>query len=71
MKNLSVSMKLVAGFSVLVLLMLISFGLSLSSISTLSSHLQTYKNNIVPDIGNLWQARRNMVSAQRYLVRAL
>ena len=70
MKNLSVSMKLVAGFSVLVLLMLISFGLSLSSISTLSSHLQTYKNNIVPDIGNLWQARRNMVSAQRYLVRA-
>ena len=70
MKNLSVSMKLVAGFSVLVLLMLISFGLSLSSISTLSSHLQTYENNIVPDIGNLWQARRNMVSAQRYLVRA-
>ena len=70
MKNLSIGAKLVSGFSVLVLLMLISFGLSLSSINTLSGQLELYETNIVPDVGNLWQARRDMVSAQRYLVRA-
>ncbi len=70
MKNLSVRMKLVVGFGIILILMLASIFLSVNSISIMSDQLEAYGSDTVPNINSLWTMRRNMVSAQRYLVRA-
>ncbi len=70
MKDLSISKKLAIGFGIILLLMILSAALSLYSISTLSGKIEVYADYTVPNVNSLWSMRRNMVSAQRYLLSA-
>jgi methyl-accepting chemotaxis protein len=64
-------MKLIAGFGIVLVLLVISIGASMINISSLDAHINLYGESIVPDIDNNWSMRRDLVSAQRYLLRAI
>jgi len=63
-------MKLIVGFTIILALMLISVGISMYSINVLSTQNGLYSNHTVPNIDSLWGMRRNLVSAQRNLLRS-
>lgn len=70
MKNLSISKKLIVGFGIVLLLMLLSIVLSIYSIGRISGQVEAYSRYTVPNISSTWAIRRDVVSAQRYLERA-
>lgn len=71
MKNLSVSNKLYVGFGILLALMVLSSALSIIGISTIGNQVDLYSQYTVPHSNNIWTIRRNIVSAQRYIARAI
>ncbi len=71
MKNLTISKKLIVGFGIVLALMLLSMGLSIYSINTIDQQVQLYSQYTVPNNDSVWSIRRDIVSAQRYLVRSL
>ena len=70
MKNLSISMKLIAGFGIVLALMLLSMGMSIYSIITISAQTQKFETLTVPNMNDTWEMRRDMVSIQRYVARS-
>ncbi len=70
MKNLSISMKLIAGFGIVLALMLLSMGMSVYSIITISAQTQKFETLTVPNMNDIWEMRRDMVSIQRYVARS-
>jgi methyl-accepting chemotaxis protein len=70
MKNLSISKKLIAGFGIVLLLMILSGIVSLIGINSITTEINTYAKSTVPAIDSTWTMRRDLVSAQRYLLRA-
>ncbi len=70
MKNLSVGMKLIVGFGIVLLLMLLSIGMSFYSISSIGTQVELYGQYTVPNNTGIWAMRRDMVSAQRYVLLA-
>jgi len=71
MKNLSVSKKLLMGFGVILALMILASTLSILSIRQLGEQVDLYSQYTLPHTTQLWTIRRNIVSAQRYITRAL
>ncbi|MDF3002628.1 MAG: methyl-accepting chemotaxis sensory transducer [Bacillota bacterium] len=70
MKNLSISKKLLIGFGTILAFMLLSIILSMVSIGTINEQVELYGKYTVPNNNSVWMMRRDMVSAQRYVVRA-
>jgi methyl-accepting chemotaxis protein len=70
MRNLSLSKKLIAGFGIVLLLMILSNIVSLTGINNLSADIDIYAKQTVPNMDTTWIMRRDLVSAQRYLLRA-
>ena len=70
MKNLTIGMKLIVGFGIVLFIMLLSIGLSIYSISTVTAQIDLYGQYTVPNSNSLSSMRRGLVSAQRYLLRA-
>lgn len=70
MKNLSVSKKLVVGFGSVLILMLLSIVVSLLNINRVGEQIESYGQYTLPNNTSVWIIRRDIVSAQRYLVRA-
>jgi len=70
MKNLSVSKKLIVGFGIVLVLMLLSIMVSLFNINNVSQQVELYGKYTLPNNTSVWIIRRDMVSAQRYLVSA-
>ncbi len=68
MKNLSISKKLIVGFGIVILLMLLSVVLSIFSISNLGSSLDDFMVNMVPETQISWNIRRDLVSLERYIL---
>ncbi len=71
MKNLSINMKLLVGFGMVLVFMVISTAASMINIDSLDAHINLYGESIVPDVDNIWNMRCDLVSAQRYLLRAI
>jgi len=71
MKNLSISMKLIVGFGIVLLLMLATIVMSVFSINSINAQINSYAQYTLPNNTSLWVIRRNTVSIQRYLAQAL
>lgn len=63
MKNLTISKKLIAGFGTVLILMILSAGLALFSISSLGGQIGLYSQYTVP---NAEYVRRGMPAEQRF-----
>lgn len=70
MKNLSVSKKLIVGFGIVLILMLLSIVFSIKSIDDISQQVELYGQYTLPNNTSVWTIRRDIVSAQRYMARA-
>lgn len=70
MKNLSVSMKLIIGFGIVLILLLLSTLLSFYSIYNIGNQVELYGVYTLPNNTSLWMIQRDIVSAQAYLARA-
>ena len=70
-KNLSINMKLILGFAIVLLMLLLSMGVSLISIQNMRTQINAYEHETVPDIDSTWSMRKSMASVQRYLLRML
>ncbi|MEA4846578.1 MAG: methyl-accepting chemotaxis protein [Clostridiaceae bacterium] len=70
MKNISISKKLIVGFGIVLILMILSIVLSIYSISSISQQVELYGQYTVPNNTSIWTMRRDLVSAQRYILRA-
>lgn len=70
-KNLKLNMKLILGFGIVLLMMLVSASVSSFNMSTMEEQVNQYIEYTVPDTHSVWQMRRNLVSLQRYMLIAL
>lgn len=71
MKNLNISKKLIIGFGIVLCLLIVSNVLSMISVSQINEQIDLYAEYTVPNSNSLWSMRRDLVSAQRYVLRAL
>lgn len=71
MKNLTISKKLIIGFGSILIMLLIIIGVSLYSISNINDQIHSYAKYTLPNSTSVWILRRNDVSIQRYISRAL
>ncbi len=71
MKNLSISLKLIAGFGVVLLLLIGSIGVSVYSITSISKQTDLYGRYTVPNNGYSWSLRRDLVSVERNMLSAM
>ena len=70
MKNLSVSTKLLIGFGVILLLLILTMFVSMANINGIIGQVNLYGQHTVPEQEYNWSIRRNMISTQRYILRA-
>ena len=70
MKNISISKKLILGFGAVLILMLLSIGLSIFSIDAIIGQVELYGTYTVPNTNSVWSMRRDLVSVERYLLNA-
>lgn len=70
MKNLSINKKLMLGFGILLVLMLLSGAISMYSINNMGQQTEMYGKFTLPNNNSVWLIRRNIVSAERFLERA-
>lgn len=70
MKNLTISKKLIVGFGIILILMLASVVLSIYNINTIGQQVELYGRYTVPNGDSVWSMRRDLVSVQRYVLRA-
>ncbi|MEG0942472.1 MAG: methyl-accepting chemotaxis protein [Angelakisella sp.] len=70
-KNMKVSMKLVCGFGMVLILMCVITIASIINMNRIGEQITAYSKRTVPNITAVWQIRRNLISAQRYMLLAL
>lgn len=71
MKNLSISKKLIAGFGMVIIMLVITIGVSIYSVNGINKQVTAYSQYTLPNNTSIWVIRRNVVSVQRYLAEAL
>ena len=71
MKNLSISMKLIVGFGIILFLLILSIVLSMISITSVNNQVEAYGHYTVPNTNSTWAMRNEMASVQRHLLRSL
>lgn len=71
MKNLKISTKLVVGFGIMLLLLLLRVFVSAISVNSLVGQTNRYSQNTVPNIQDARSMKRDMASIQRYLIGTL
>ncbi len=70
-KNMKVSMKLIFGFGIVLALMCVITATSIISMKTIGAQVTAYSERTIPNVTGIWQIRRNLISAQRYMLLAL
>lgn len=71
MKNLTISKKLIVGFGIVLIMMIAIIVVSLVSVRSISNVIGTYTQYTLPNNTSIWSIRRDTVSIQRYMARAL
>ncbi|PWJ50925.1 methyl-accepting chemotaxis protein [Faecalicatena contorta] len=71
MKNLTISKKLIVGFGIVLIMMIAIIVVSLASVRSISNVIGTYTQYTLPNNTSIWSIRRDTVSIQRYMARAL
>lgn len=70
-KNLSVKFKLIYGFGILLVILLLAIAVSAWSATSLSGQIQLYSKSTVPLVKTNLLIQENMVSEQRYILMAI
>ena len=70
MKNLSINMKLIVGFGIVLVLLLSSIVLSIYSINRVGEQVELYGNYTLPNNNSIGIVHKEIISAQRYLAQA-
>jgi len=71
MNNLKISNKLIVGFGIVFLLLILSSVVSITSISNVVNQTKTYSNFTVPNTNSSWQMRNDMANVRLQLVSVL
>lgn len=71
MKNLSISLKLILGFGSVLVLMIITAGVSINSISRISEQAQMYSKYTVPNSRYMYKMQVDVRTASQYLLNAI
>ncbi len=71
MKNLTINMKLIAGFGIVLFLMILTVGAAMLSIGQIVQQIDLYAGFTVPNINSTWSIRRDLVSVERYMLQAM
>jgi len=71
MKNLTINMKLIVGFGIIIVLLLLSLGMSVYSVSNIGEQVELYSKYTLPNITYTWSIRHDMLSVERYLLQAM
>jgi methyl-accepting chemotaxis protein len=71
MKNLSISKKLIAGFGIVLIMMLITIVMSIVSINDIHGDVESYAQYTLPNNTSVWIIQTKTVSIQRYIASAL
>lgn len=71
MKNLSINKKLIVGFGLILLLLLLTIAASVFSIGKIVDQIALYGDHTVPNISTTWKIRRDLVSVERYILQAM
>ncbi len=71
MKNLSISKKLFVSFGVILILFLLTIGISVYSINDINNEIHNYGQYTLPNSTSIWMLRRNNVSLDRYVSNGL
>ena len=71
MKKLKICNKLIAGFGIVFLLLILSSVVSITSISNVVNQTKTYSNYTVPNTNSSWQMRNDMANVRLQLVSVL
>ncbi|MEA4895721.1 MAG: methyl-accepting chemotaxis protein, partial [Oscillospiraceae bacterium] len=70
-KNLKLNAKLLLSFGIILLMMILSVGVSIYSLNRIGAETEQFAYKTLPNTVSVWQIRRNMVSAQRNILSAL
>ena len=68
MKNITISKKLILGFGILLILLLLSMFISIFSINSVAQQVELFSEYSVPNTEHIWSVKRDLVSVQRYLL---
>ena len=71
MKNLSVSKKLIVGYGVIVLMLLVTIALSILSIGRIDEQINSYAVYTLPNSTNIWVIRHGFEAVQHNIALAL
>lgn len=71
MKNLTISKKLIVGFGTVLIIMIAIIVISLISFSNITKIIDTNAKYTLPNNTGIWKIRRDTVSIQRYIARAI
>ena len=70
MKNLTISKKLLAGFGIILILMILSAAISLYGTGKIGGQVDLYGEYTVPNTTAAWSMRHDLVSAERHILEA-
>lgn len=71
MKNLKISAKLIVGFGVVLVMVIILGAVSIVNIANVNRVVELYETKTLPNTEAIWEIRRDMISVERYLTEAI
>jgi methyl-accepting chemotaxis protein len=71
MKNLSINMKLIVGFGIVLITMMLSMGISMFNIDSIGNEVNLFEVYSLPNTGYTWSIRRDMLFIQNELLQAI
>ncbi len=71
MKNLKITAKLLVGFGLILVLVIILGTVSINQLNKLNQTSESFAKISIPAVDNIWTARRSLLSIQRYLLQII
>lgn len=71
MKNLKIAKKLLVGFGIVLILVLVLGVFSILGMRSMDRTTETITGESIPGINEIWSARRNLMSMERYMLEAI
>lgn len=71
MKNLKIRNKLLLSFGIVLITLIVAAVVSFVNMKSINSQVNKYSTYTIPNTNSVWQMRRDMISAQRYMLMAL
>lgn len=70
MKNLKLNIKLLIVFGVVILMLVVCASVAIFNLNTMEKQINEYSEKTLPNTSKIWEMRRNMVAAERDLLKA-